>query len=134
MTSLGQIGRNALTCILDGVFQNEVLAVSGSSFLLALLLLVDPGGGLDPSGLGSGSESLAFTNASVVDVSTAATIETPRTVVIVGSRIVAIGAPESTTIPEGARVVDASGKFLIPGLWDMHGHLTDCESFALPTK
>ena len=27
------------------------------------------------------------------------------------------------SIPLGARVVDASGKYLIPGLWDMHAHI-----------
>ena len=30
-----------------------------------------------------------------------------------------------------ARVVDGTGKFLIPGLWDMHGHLTDATETAL---
>ncbi|MEO5926056.1 MAG: amidohydrolase family protein [Bryobacteraceae bacterium] len=29
------------------------------------------------------------------------------------------------TPPEGATVIDATGKFMIPGLWDMHVHLTD---------
>ena len=28
-------------------------------------------------------------------------------------------------VPEGSTVVDAAGKFMIPGLWDMHVHLTD---------
>jgi len=46
------------------------------------------------------------------------------TVVIDGSRISAVGAFSSTTIPAGARIIEASGKFLIPGLTDMHLHLT----------
>jgi imidazolonepropionase-like amidohydrolase len=48
-----------------------------------------------------------------------------RTVIIDGSRIRQIvGADERATRPAGARVVDARGKFVIPGLWDMHVHLT----------
>ena len=39
--------------------------------------------------------------------------------------------PSAPTIPEGTKVVDASGKFLIPGLWDMHVHLTRESSLAL---
>src|SRR5208282_3784384 len=35
-------------------------------------------------------------------------------------------------IPKGALVVNATGKFLIPGLWDMHGHLTDATDSAFP--
>jgi imidazolonepropionase-like amidohydrolase len=29
----------------------------------------------------------------------------------------------SITVPSGARVIDGRGKFLIPGLWDMHVHV-----------
>lgn len=45
-----------------------------------------------------------------------------RTVVIDGSRIVAI-EPEGSTSREG-RVIDVSGQFIIPGLIDLHCHLT----------
>src|SRR6185369_6220146 len=44
------------------------------------------------------------------------------TVVITGERITAIGKTRGTRIPTNASVIDASGKFLIPGLWDMHLH------------
>jgi hypothetical protein len=45
-------------------------------------------------------------------------------VVIQGKRIVAVGPSGSTSVLRGAKVVDGSGKFLIPGLADMHIHLT----------
>jgi len=45
-------------------------------------------------------------------------------VILVGARILAVGPSASTEIPRGARIVDGSGKFLIPGLADMHLHLT----------
>lgn len=47
----------------------------------------------------------------------------PRhTVVIVGERIVAVGPAASVPTPPGARVIDATGKTVLPGLWDMHTH------------
>jgi Amidohydrolase family len=45
------------------------------------------------------------------------------TVGIMGNRIAALGKSDEIPLPQNARVVDASGKFLIPGLWDMHVHL-----------
>src|SRR5262249_42931686 len=45
------------------------------------------------------------------------------TIVITGSRIAAIGRADATTIPAGAQIVDGRGKFVIPGLMDMHHHL-----------
>jgi hypothetical protein len=48
-------------------------------------------------------------------------------VVIQGDRIVAAGPRRGIKIPEGATVVDVSGKFLLPGLWDMHAHLYQLE-------
>ena len=42
------------------------------------------------------------------------------TVVILGNRIVAVGTHPAT--PKGAVEIDGRGKFLIPGLWDMHAH------------
>lgn len=48
----------------------------------------------------------------------------PRTsVVIVGDRITAVGPTDSVRAPAGATVIDATGKTVIPGLWDMHTHL-----------
>jgi imidazolonepropionase-like amidohydrolase len=44
------------------------------------------------------------------------------TVVVEGQRISAIGKDGRQQIPTNARVIDARGKYLIPGLWDMHVH------------
>jgi len=46
------------------------------------------------------------------------------TVVVVGDRIAAVGNAD-TAVPAGARVIDAHGRSLLPGLWDMHVHLGD---------
>ena len=58
----------------------------------------------------------------------------PRmTVVVRDDRIVAVGPADSVAVPAGATVIDASGKTIIPGLWDNHGHfqLTSQSSGAL---
>src|SRR5262245_34612298 len=47
-----------------------------------------------------------------------------QTVLIERQRIVAVGPAPSIGIPRGARIVDGHGRFLIPGLADMHAHLT----------
>lgn len=69
---------------------------------------------------------LALTHVTVIDM-TGARPKPEMTVVITGNRITAIGKTGRPRIPRGARVIDASGKFLIPGLWDMHVHFTETE-------
>src|SRR5918996_680550 len=64
---------------------------------------------------------LALTHVTVIDA-TGAAPQTDKTVIIVGNRIDAI-VDASAGTPKGARIVSAKGKFLIPGLWDMHVHL-----------
>ncbi len=64
---------------------------------------------------------LAFTHVTVVDP-TGQPAKTDMTVVIAGDRIAAVGKSRKVKVPAGAQVVDATGKFLIPGLWDMHVH------------
>ncbi len=44
-------------------------------------------------------------------------------VIIRGDRIVSVGPAASTAAPAGATVIDAAGKSVLPGLWDMHGHM-----------
>jgi imidazolonepropionase-like amidohydrolase len=46
-----------------------------------------------------------------------------QTVVISGGRVTAIGSAGKIKIDKSANIIDARGKFLLPGLWDMHVHL-----------
>jgi imidazolonepropionase-like amidohydrolase len=48
-------------------------------------------------------------------------------VVIEGDRITAAGPRSQVAIPKGATVLDAAGKYILPGLWDMHAHLYQVE-------
>ena len=44
-------------------------------------------------------------------------------IIIEGSRIKEVGTTAKTRIPSNSRMIDASGKYIIPGLADMHQHL-----------
>jgi imidazolonepropionase-like amidohydrolase len=53
---------------------------------------------------------------------------TPRTSVIIsGDRIVRVGPDADVRPPANAEVLDAQGKFLMPGLWDNHQHFGDID-------
>jgi imidazolonepropionase-like amidohydrolase len=75
--------------------------------------------------------ALALIHVTVIDC-TGAPAQPNSTVIMAQGRITAIGPPDTVKVPMGAHVVDATGKFLIPGLWDMHGHLTDATEDAFP--
>lgn len=64
---------------------------------------------------------LAFTHVNVIDVTSGVT-KSDMTVLITGNRITEIGKTTKSPIPKDAQIVDASDKFMIPGLWDMHVH------------
>ena len=66
------------------------------------------------------AQHLTITNATVVDVSTGA-LRRGTTIVIDGNRIASVGASSAATRPR-RHVVDATGMYVIPGLWDMHTH------------
>lgn len=73
---------------------------------------------------------LAFTHVAVIDAT--GKPELPdRTVVISKGHITAIGETGKIRVPLDADVVDARGKFLIPGLWDMHVHWYDKDYLPL---
>jgi imidazolonepropionase-like amidohydrolase len=67
------------------------------------------------------AQQLSFVHANVVDVATGA-IRPDQTVVVWGARIVRVG-PSASQAPPAGRVVDATGQYLLPGLWDMHTHV-----------
>jgi imidazolonepropionase-like amidohydrolase len=65
---------------------------------------------------------VAFLHARVID-GTGAAPRADQTLVVRDGKIAALGAAASTTIPEGAKVVDLSGRSVIPGLVGMHDHM-----------
>lgn len=65
--------------------------------------------------------SVAIERVTVIDVATGRRVPN-QTVLLAGERIVRVGAADSLTVPAEALRLDGRGKFLIPGLWDMHVH------------
>lgn len=65
---------------------------------------------------------VAITNVTVIDVATGAKLA-DRTVLLLGRQITTVDSAPRVRVPAGARRVDGRGRFLIPGLWDMHTHL-----------
>lgn len=53
------------------------------------------------------------------------------TVLVRGERIEAVGPAAEVDVPRGAREVDGAGKYLIPGLIEMHAHLSKARASAL---
>jgi len=87
------------------------------SFIAVLLFLT--------AGAAAARESpgpvLALTHVTVIDTTGAPSLP-DMTVVIEGGRIVDLGKSREVRLPRHTTSVDARGKYLIPGLWDMHVH------------
>ncbi|MEV0802282.1 amidohydrolase family protein [Kribbella sp. NPDC050281] len=71
----------------------------------------------------------ALTNATVIDVATGRR-DRNQTVLISGDRIIGVG--HNLPVPRGAVRIDLTGKFVIPGLADMHVHSLGDERVSLP--
>src|SRR5690625_3020071 len=68
------------------------------------------------------SEIHAFMNVNVIPMTSEEVLEN-QTVVTENGIIRAIGKWDEVEIPEGAVEIDGSGKYLMPGLAEMHGHI-----------
>lgn len=92
-------------------------------FYLALIVGFSP--------LYSQADWLAFTGATIIDATGRPAIDN-GVLLIKDQRIAAVGAAGSVSIPKSARVLDVSGKYVIPGLMDANTHLvipTDVAAF-----
>ena len=68
------------------------------------------------------SSQLALTHVTVIDA-TGRPPQPDQTVLIEAGHITRVGTRATIKVPKTARTIDASGKFLLPGFWDMHVHL-----------
>lgn len=84
-------------------------------FLFAILFAA-----LLPAGEQSGR--IAIVGVTVIDC-TGAPPKPDMTLVMNGGRIEELGAASEVVVPEDAKVIPGSGRFVIPGLWDMHVHM-----------
>jgi predicted amidohydrolase len=83
-----------------------------------LLVLLWPG---PPVFAQSAQPPLAFIHVTVID-GTGAPPRSDMSVIVTGDRITGLERTDRLKLPAGVRVVDATGKYLLPGLWDMHVH------------
>ena len=76
---------------------------------------------VDPA-QGDNASVVAFVNVAVVSMQDETLLQA-QTVVIEGDRILSIGPVDGISVPPGVTVIDGSGRYLIPGLADMHVHI-----------
>jgi imidazolonepropionase-like amidohydrolase len=98
--------RNSISC---------ALAVLALTRPLPLLLGQASRGALSPG-------AFAITDVTVVPM-TGDTVIRDATVLVRDGRIVAVGATRNVQVPSGVRRIEGRGKYVIPGLADMHAHL-----------
>src|SRR5215475_11967910 len=77
-------------------------------------------------------KALVLTHLTIIDVA-GGPPKPDMTVVITGDHITDLGEAGKVSVPQGGRVIDAGGKFLIPGLWDMHVHWYSRDTLTLFT-
>jgi imidazolonepropionase-like amidohydrolase len=94
----------------------RIRPVTSAAFAVAGLAFCAP-----PPVPAPGAPVVAITGVGVVDVARGRVVPA-QTVLVAGSRITAVGAAGRVRVPAGAVVVDGRGRFVIPGLWDMHTH------------
>jgi hypothetical protein len=96
-----------------------VKASAGAAVLMGGSVLGMPAG--RSATVGGTGHAIALTHVTVIDA-TGARSRPDMTVVITGERITALGPSAEVLIPRGAKTFDLTGRFLIPGLCDMHVH------------
>src|SRR5580692_452727 len=97
---------------------------AGPLFARLILLLLTMLGAcvVGLAGQEAGNTPIAFEGATLID-GTGGPAIAKSVLVIQGDRIVAVGKHGKVRYPKTARVVDATGKTIIPGLINAHGHL-----------
>ncbi|MFC7484513.1 hypothetical protein ACFQX7_37060 [Luedemannella flava] len=89
------------------------LSFSGAG-VAASTLLADPAGASAP-------DLTVFVNGRLID-GTGAPTRSDAVIVVARDKIVAVAQGRGVPRPAGARTVDLAGRYVIPGLWDMHAH------------
>lgn len=96
-----------------------------TAYLLALLIVVTPNLTLAQSAKAANTTKAvvtAFVNVNVIPMDRERVIES-QTVIVRDGRIAEIGPANKSKVPDGAVRIAGAGKFLLPGLAEMHGHI-----------
>ncbi|HAV63199.1 MAG TPA: amidohydrolase [Verrucomicrobiales bacterium] len=76
---------------------------------------------LPPTSATSQPATIAFVEVNVLPMDSNRVLPN-RTVLVQGDRITAVGPADDVRVPEGAERIPGAGRFLMPGLAEMHGH------------
>ena len=78
------------------------------------------------------SEVQAITHVTVIDPGSGGTEHRDWTLILRGKTIVFCGKSGDAHIPSGATIHEETGRYVIPGLWDSHVHLSQAGPGAFP--
>jgi imidazolonepropionase-like amidohydrolase len=116
--------KRAVSYLKSKDFKGDFMIKRLATILLLLLqLLLLPVSALTQTNQKPQSKPLVLTHVTVIDTKGAPS-QPDMTVIITGDRVTNLGRTGKIRVPKGAQVINATGKFLIPGLWDMHAHLS----------
>jgi len=73
--------------------------------------------------IGKAHPVIAILGGNIIDVTRGGEVQKNTMILIINGKIDYVGAVNKALIPVGTQVIDATNKFLIPGLWDMHAHI-----------
>ena len=92
-----------------------------SRVLILLACLLPVGGHTNPA---DPKNVTVITGVTIIHPSRegAAAVEDGATIVIAGDKIQLAGAGYTLELPQGAKIIDGRGKYVVPGLVDSHGH------------
>jgi imidazolonepropionase-like amidohydrolase len=88
----------------------------------------DSSSGTDPAADGAAAgatqsgNTIAFVNVNVVPMDSEQVLD-EQTVLVEGGRIVRIGSVDAVPVPDDAMVIEGGGRYLLPGLGEMHAHV-----------
>ena len=77
---------------------------------------------MDPAPAPDADPTTAFVGVNVIPMDSERVLD-DQTVLVAGDRIVAVGPSGEVAVPDGATVVEGGGRYLMPGLAEMHGHV-----------
>ena len=109
-------------------------ALSGFSAALAMLVVSACSGSSAFEPLPSrvpAAQTVAFVNASVLPMDGSVPLVRDQTVLVRDGLIVAVGTANQVTTPPDAVVIDARGRFLMPGMIDAHTHIRFARDLTL---
>ncbi|HVG21265.1 MAG TPA: amidohydrolase family protein [Blastocatellia bacterium] len=121
VVNIGYDTENTLPAVLEG-YESALpffLTASANDGVARLTRLADR---LSPKHAGA----LAVVGGTLIDGTGKAPVA-DSTVIIEGGVVTAVGPSSQVKVPDGATRIDAGGKFVLPGLWDMHAHLFQIE-------